>query len=185
MWHLVSQPANDGLVTKYFARSHAGTWAAGLLLAVHCGHYRVTGKRVRLGSTINIGRLVPISPSPHSSSTSSPPLLSSLTLPPPQPLHITDMPGLELYGSSEAAAPASTVVELPTPTTPVEEPRAGVYYNPRLDPKNYLEGPLSLNAATRLRQMLARPGIVVAPGICDGISARCAIEAGFTCLYQR
>ena len=25
----------------------------------------------------------------------------------------------------------------------------------------------------------------VAPGICDGISARCALEAGFTCLYQR
>ena len=24
----------------------------------------------------------------------------------------------------------------------------------------------------------------VAPGICDGISARCALEAGFTCLYQ-
>lgn len=37
---------------------------------------------------------------------------------------------------------------------------------------------------SRLRQMLARPGIVVAPGICDGISARCAIEAGFTCMYQ-
>ena len=36
-----------------------------------------------------------------------------------------------------------------------------VYYNPRLDPKNFLEGPLSLNPATRLRQMLARPGIVV------------------------
>jgi 2-methylisocitrate lyase-like PEP mutase family enzyme len=32
--------------------------------------------------------------------------------------------------------------------------------------------------------MLARPGIVVAPGICDGISARCALEAGFDCLYQ-
>jgi len=31
---------------------------------------------------------------------------------------------------------------------------------------------------------LARPGIIVAPGICDGISARCAIEAGFQCLYQ-
>ncbi|KAF9446520.1 Phosphoenolpyruvate/pyruvate domain-containing protein [Macrolepiota fuliginosa MF-IS2] len=58
------------------------------------------------------------------------------------------------------------------------------YYNPRLDPKNYLEGPLSDNAATRLRQLLARPGIVVAPGICDGISARCALEAGFECLYQ-
>ncbi|KAJ2918550.1 hypothetical protein MD484_g1834, partial [Candolleomyces efflorescens] len=63
-------------------------------------------------------------------------------------------------------------------------PVDGVYYNPRLDPTNYLEGPLSPNPATRLRQMLARPGIVVAPGICDGISARCALEAGFTCLYQ-
>ncbi|KAF9486005.1 oxaloacetate acetylhydrolase [Pholiota conissans] len=58
------------------------------------------------------------------------------------------------------------------------------YYNARLDPKNYLDGPLSPNPATRLRQLLARPGIIVAPGICDGISARCAIEAGFECLYQ-
>ncbi|KAF8911532.1 oxaloacetate acetylhydrolase [Gymnopilus junonius] len=63
-------------------------------------------------------------------------------------------------------------------------PRKSVYHNPRLDPKNFLEGPLSINPATRLRQMLARPGIVVAPGICDGISARCALEAGFSCLYQ-
>nr|GAT46021.1 predicted protein [Mycena chlorophos] len=61
---------------------------------------------------------------------------------------------------------------------------ASVYYNPRLDPRNFLDGPLSSDPATRLRQMLARPGIVVAPGICDGISARCAIEAGFECLYQ-
>ncbi|CAE6449459.1 unnamed protein product [Rhizoctonia solani] len=44
--------------------------------------------------------------------------------------------------------------------------------------------PLSTKASTRLRQMLARPGIVVAPGVCDGISARCALEAGFDCLYQ-
>lgn len=43
-------------------------------------------------------------------------------------------------------------------TSPVPE---DVYYNARLDPKNFLEGPLSWNAATRLRQMLARPGIVV------------------------
>lgn len=81
------------------------------------------------------------------------------------------MPGLELFGSSaSAAAPASTVVELPSPTSSFqsfemdqdETPRnPNVYYNPRLDPKNYLEGPLSLDAATRLRQMLARPGIVV------------------------
>ncbi|KAF7979052.1 hypothetical protein HWV62_44059 [Athelia sp. TMB] len=64
------------------------------------------------------------------------------------------------------------------------ESSSSVYYNARLDPKNYLTGPLSTNPATRLRQMLARPGIVVAPGICDGISARCALEAGFDCMYQ-
>ena len=46
-----------------------------------------------------------------------------------------------------------------SPLSPVVE--SNVYYNPRLDPKNFLEGPLSLNPATRLRQMLARPGIVV------------------------
>ena len=40
-------------------------------------------------------------------------------------------------------------------------PSSAVYNNPRLDPKNYLDGPLSWNPATRLRQMLARPGIVV------------------------
>ncbi|XP_006461286.1 hypothetical protein AGABI2DRAFT_192814 [Agaricus bisporus var. bisporus H97] len=73
-----------------------------------------------------------------------------------------------------------------TPTTSGNDSTSNdkPYYNPRLDPKNYMQGPLSDNAATRLRQMLARPGIVVAPGICDGISARCALEAGFDCLYQ-
>jgi hypothetical protein len=45
--------------------------------------------------------------------------------------------------------------------------------------------PLSYKASTRLRQLLARPEIVVAPGVCDGISARCALEAGFDVLYQR
>ena len=45
--------------------------------------------------------------------------------------------------------------------------------------------PLSTKASTRLRQLLARPEIVVAPGVCDGISARCALEAGFDVLYQR
>ncbi|KAN0130820.1 Pyruvate/Phosphoenolpyruvate kinase-like domain containing protein [Lactarius tabidus] len=84
-----------------------------------------------------------------------------------------------------------TILEVPATresvtTSPKQQsPSSNVYYNPRLDPKNYLDGPLSWNPATRLRQMLARPGIVVAPGICDGISARCALEAGFTCLYQR
>ncbi|KAJ7915913.1 oxaloacetate acetylhydrolase [Mycena leptocephala] len=64
------------------------------------------------------------------------------------------------------------------------------YYNPRFESRNYLDGPLSTNPATRLRQLLARPGIVVSAPlvlfvtICDGISARCTIEAGFDCLYQ-
>lgn len=77
------------------------------------------------------------------------------------------MPGLELFGSSKPIK-TTTIVELPSsePTTPaiesIDAPRTpGAYYNPRLDPKNYLKGPLSLNPATRLRQMLARPGIVV------------------------
>ena len=74
------------------------------------------------------------------------------------------MPGLELFGSAETTAPATTTVVEPAPVveTNGHVPRdPTVYYNPRLDPKNYLEGPLSLNPATRLRQMLARPGIVV------------------------
>ncbi|THG97542.1 hypothetical protein EW026_g4477 [Hermanssonia centrifuga] len=93
------------------------------------------------------------------------------------------MPGLELFGTSEPSAPATTIVEV-NPVSQTSDAPRNVYYNARLDPKNFLEGPLSLNPATRLRQMLARPGIVVAPGICDGISARCALEAGFDCLYQ-
>lgn len=74
------------------------------------------------------------------------------------------MPGRDYLSSTfKATAPAPA----PAPAAPAdviletEAPRAGVYYNARLDPKNYLEGPLSHNAATRLRQMLARPGIVV------------------------
>ncbi|PFH52159.1 hypothetical protein AMATHDRAFT_79887 [Amanita thiersii Skay4041] len=69
-------------------------------------------------------------------------------------------------------------------TSPQDSDFDDTYYNPRLDSTNFLEGPLSYNPSTRLRQLLARPGIVVAPGICDGISARCALEAGFECLYQ-
>lgn len=81
------------------------------------------------------------------------------------------MPGLELFGSSEAA-PASTIVEVPAAPAPAPAPvannGAGPYYNARLDPKNYLEGPLSLDPCTRLRQMLARPGIVVSSGALNG-----------------
>ncbi|KAI0795097.1 Pyruvate/Phosphoenolpyruvate kinase-like domain-containing protein [Abortiporus biennis] len=105
------------------------------------------------------------------------------------------MPGLDFYSSSESTAvvePVTPIEEVADPLPAVTETkeevprplRSDVYYNARLDPKNYLEGPLSDVASTRLRQMLARPGIVIAPGICDGISARCALEAGFECLYQ-
>lgn len=91
------------------------------------------------------------------------------------------MPGLDFYRTSE---PKAAAVPTPVPETPVQESyngravfnvtpsviptpspeatlRAAVYYNPRLDPKNFLEGPLSWDPATRLRQLLARPGIVV------------------------
>ncbi|KAI0941639.1 hypothetical protein AcW1_003475 [Taiwanofungus camphoratus] len=106
------------------------------------------------------------------------------------------MPGLDYFREPQPIqtttdASAGTGVEIVTPVSEATSPLDGVvhrnlnvYSNPRLDPKNYLEGPLSWNPATRLRQMLARPGIVIAPGICDGISARCALEAGFDCLYQ-
>jgi len=60
------------------------------------------------------------------------------------------MPGLDFFSN----APSST-------SETVSETRPNVYYNERLDPKNYLEGPLSPIASTRLRQLLARPGIVV------------------------
>ncbi|KAF8952517.1 oxaloacetate acetylhydrolase [Flammula alnicola] len=92
------------------------------------------------------------------------------------------MPGLDYFSTETPASPAPTTFSPETSSSTA--PATGVYYNARLDPKNYLEGPLSTNPATRLRQMLARPGIVVAPGICDGISARCALEAGFNCMYQ-
>ena len=58
-------------------------------------------------------------------------------------------------GSAPVPVPVPTDVAMDGPT------ERNVYYNPRLDPKNFLEGPLSLNPSTRLRQMLARPGIVV------------------------
>jgi hypothetical protein len=56
-------------------------------------------------------------------------------------------------GDSQKCAPSPQETLYPRDTD--------VYYNPRLDPQNYLDGPLSWNPATRLRQMLARPGIVV------------------------
>jgi hypothetical protein len=55
------------------------------------------------------------------------------------------------------------ISEPPSPTQSVfsSDDEHGVYDNPRLHPRNFLHGPLSHNPATRLRQMLARPGIVV------------------------
>lgn len=85
------------------------------------------------------------------------------------------MPGLDYFFRTPVSRGASVVVT-PVPHTPIEESngaaiiatpspetplKAAVYYNARLDPKNFLEGPLSWDPATRLRQMLARPGIVV------------------------
>ncbi|KAF8495342.1 hypothetical protein JB92DRAFT_1108052 [Gautieria morchelliformis] len=69
---------------------------------------------------------------------------------------------------SAAAAPASSAANGPDAAP----------FNPLLD------GPLSPVPPTRFRQLLARPGIIAAPGVCDGISARCALEAGFEVLYQ-
>lgn len=84
------------------------------------------------------------------------------------------MPGLDYneYPHSPAATPAATAgTAAPMAVDAVDPgykasvtPDSAVYYNPRLDPANYLEGPLSHNPATRLRQMLARPGIVVRGG---------------------
>jgi hypothetical protein len=56
---------------------------------------------------------------------------------------------------------ARRVAEPPRPIQAESSNSKPVYHNPRLDPKNYLEGRVSTNPATRLRQMLARPGIVV------------------------
>jgi len=70
------------------------------------------------------------------------------------------MPGLDFFtNNNDVTALPEVATEIPVKT--VDNMTDNVYYNPRLDPKNYLEGPLSHNAATRLRQMLARPGIVV------------------------
>jgi hypothetical protein len=79
-------------------------------------------------------------------------------------------PGLDFFKSSDSSeepvvqiCPDAEPEDNATSKSAVPEvtPRSGVYYNSRLDPKNFLEGELSVDAATRLRQMLARPGIVV------------------------
>ncbi|KAG9076407.1 hypothetical protein FS749_011818, partial [Ceratobasidium sp. UAMH 11750] len=79
--------------------------------------------------------------------------------------------------------PPSTVVMQPIETSTPSYASNGAYIKPA-HLIHTADEPLHWKASTRLRQMLARPEIVVAPGVCDGISARCALEAGFTCLYQ-
>jgi hypothetical protein len=77
------------------------------------------------------------------------------------------MPGLDIPSSTpaETVAPVEVAAEAPVETQVTEATGPsyvnGKYYNARLDPKNFLEGELSWNPSTRLRQMLARPGIVV------------------------
>ncbi|KEF57449.1 methylisocitrate lyase [Exophiala aquamarina CBS 119918] len=44
--------------------------------------------------------------------------------------------------------------------------------------------PSTLLAAKRLRRMLDQEGIIVAPGVYDGFSARIAHEVGFDCIYM-
>lgn len=42
-----------------------------------------------------------------------------------------------------------------------------------------------VKATQRLRELLANPNqIVVAPGVCDGISARIALSLGFEAIYM-
>jgi 2-methylisocitrate lyase-like PEP mutase family enzyme len=40
-----------------------------------------------------------------------------------------------------------------------------------------------VSRASQLRELLSQPGIVVAPGVYDGLSARIAEGAGFSALY--
>lgn len=68
-----------------------------------------------------------------------------------------DRPLLSASSSSDSIASKGAQL-IPAPERPLSP---GVYYNSRFDPENFLDGPLSWDPATRLRQMLARPGIVV------------------------
>lgn len=59
------------------------------------------------------------------------------------------------------SSPENSEPPSPTRSSFSSDDEHEVYDNPRLHPRNFLHGPLSHNPATRLRQMLARPGIVV------------------------
>lgn len=77
-------------------------------------------------------------------------------------LHLTMSPAPDYFTKTSVNAERPRrVAEPQRPAQEGSSPSKAVYSNPRLDPANFLEGPLSTNPATRLRQMLARPGIVV------------------------
>ena len=42
-----------------------------------------------------------------------------------------------------------------------------------------------MKATTRLRQLLARPGLVMAPGVSDALMARLVAKHGFEAIYSR
>jgi hypothetical protein len=99
-----------------------------------------------------------LSPSSLPSQT-LPSLISSDLLYPLSPM----APGFDYSSTLVTILEVPATRESVTTSLKQQSPSSNVYYNPRLDPKNYLDGPLSWNPATRLRQMLARPGIVVSP----------------------
>jgi hypothetical protein len=72
----------------------------------------------------------------------------------PSVLHRRSMSSQDAL-QEDGKEPTQTTESIPRPL-----PRE-VYFNERLAPENYRYGHLSSNPATRLRQMLARPGIVV------------------------
>lgn len=49
---------------------------------------------------------------------------------------------------------------------------------------SFTESGSAVAAATKLRRMIEGDGIVVAPGVYEGFSARIAHEVGFDCIYM-
>ena len=49
---------------------------------------------------------------------------------------------------------------------------------------NTSSGTCRTSAATKLRAVLKTDGIIVAPGVFDGLSARIALDVGFDAIYM-
>jgi hypothetical protein len=72
------------------------------------------------------------------------------------------VPGLHRRSTPPQDTPPQNGKEHTGTIESIPRPLPGeTYFNERLAPENFKSGPLSSNPATRLRQMLARPGIVV------------------------